>query len=387
MFGVVRAQARPVHGVPGLPLRSFDGLGMTDGCQRKFLAIGWRAGYFMPFARICLTLAMAWSFLAAPVAADSLTKDRAVVILAGLPGDMESDRAYGSEVQKLLATLNGAELKPASVTLLSGLSSPAGHQAGLPADEVGERPRDVSQARRHAQERSCACACFYRLRPWRAAGERCGFSCAGAEADGGRFSEGGGASDASTWLLFFRGSGVFAAALQGPKRTILATEAEQIFGQDPIEFPLFVDLLGRGAGSRQARATARRGDGQMVREPFARAHGGAALWIDGQPPRKLIGAGAAGEDAAAGVEPAPPPALGVTADDAWKSIPAVDAHDYPQSDAVILSRHTAHLIDDNSQVIEDEETFLQILSRAGKTLCRFRVRLHATGRGHHLRRV
>ncbi len=83
----------------------------------------------------------------------------------------------------------------------------------------------------------------------------------------------------------------------------------------------------------------------------------------------MIGEGNASPDAVAVASglTAQPSAPGGSADtDAWKTISPADAKDYPNSDAVILSRNVSYLIDDNSQVKEIDETFLQILTRAGK---------------------
>ena len=68
----------------------------------------------MPLARICLLLAMGLLLGCASLHAEPLTKDRTVVILVGLPGDMESDQSYGESTLKLLKILNQPANKPAN---------------------------------------------------------------------------------------------------------------------------------------------------------------------------------------------------------------------------------------------------------------------------------
>ena len=326
----------------------------------------------MPFARTCLLLAMAWPFLFAVLRADSLTKDRTVVILVGLPGDMESDGAYSADTLKLLNILNQPDHKPASVTLLENLGALADFKPDYPLMKTGnDRATFLALADKIKAAGAAHPPVYFVFGHGGTQGVDAVFHVPGPRLLPADFSTMAGASDASTWLLFFPGSSAFATVMQGPKRVILTTDADEAAKQDPVSFALFLALfssepdLGKlapqlGTATDQwysSRSLAR------MEEP--------ALWSEGQLPRKLIGEGANAPDPATGVTPVAAPMLGVTADDAWKAIQPVDAHDYPQSDAVILSRHTAYMIDDNSQVTEDEETFLQILTRAGKRFADF----------------
>jgi transglutaminase-like putative cysteine protease len=323
----------------------------------------------MPFARICLLLAMAWPFLAAAVRADSLTKDKTVVILVGLPGDMESDQAYSDQTAKLLRILNQPDRKPASVTLLQDLSSLTDFTPNYPlAKRSNDRAEFLGLADKIKDGGAAHPPVYFVFGHGGTEGTDAVFHVPGPRLTTADFATMAGASDASTWLLFFPGSSAFAGAIQGPRRVILATEAEQAYNQDPISFPLFLALFNKEPDlGKLAPQLGVATDQWYTTRTLARQEE-PALWSDGQAPRKLIGEGNANPEAVAtasglAVQPA---TAEVPADDAWKTITPADASDYPQSDAVILSRHIAYLIDDNSQVTESEETFLQILTRAGK---------------------
>ncbi|HEX4141314.1 MAG TPA: DUF3857 domain-containing protein [Candidatus Methylacidiphilales bacterium] len=325
----------------------------------------------MPFARVCLLLAAA-SFFLAPARADSLTKDKTVVILVGLPGDMESDKAYSDDTLKLLKILNQPDHKPASVTLLHNLGSLADFTPDYPLTKTtNDRGAFLALAEKIKAAGATRPPVYFVFGHGGTQGTDAVFHVPGPRLTAADFTTLAGASDASTWLLFFPGSAVFAGAIQGPKRVVLATEAAQVFNQAPISFPLFLALFNSEPDLEKLAPQLGAVTDQWYTSRSLSRMEDPALWSNGQPPRKLIGEATNGPDAAAGVVPAPPPALGVTADDAWKTILPADAKDYPGSDAVILSRHVAYLIDDNSQVTEDDETFLQILTRAGKRFADF----------------
>jgi len=313
----------------------------------------------MPIARICLLLAMAFFFSSTSLHAEPLTKDRTVVILVGLPGDMESDQAYGGEVLKLLKILNAPANKPASVTLLHDLGSLTDFTPDYPLTKTtNDRAAFLALADKIKAAGAAHPPVYFVFGHGGTQGNDAVFHVPGPRLMPADFATVAKASDASTWLLFFPGSAAFAGAIQGPKRVILATEAEQTYNQDPISFPLFLALFNTEPDlGKLAPQLGVATDQWYTTRSLARQEE-PALWSEGQPPRKLIGM-------AAGAAPASAPAAAV-ADDTWKTITPAEAKDYPTSDAVILSRHVSYLIDDNSQVSETEETFLQILTRAGK---------------------
>jgi hypothetical protein len=320
----------------------------------------------MPPARICLLLAMA-CFFCATLRAEPLTKDRTVIILAGLPGDMESDQAFSDDTNRLLRILNQPANKPASVTLLHNLGSLTDFTPDYPLTKTANG-RDVFLALADKIKAAGAAhpPVYFVFGHGGTQGADAVFHVPGPRLLPADFATMAKASDASTWLLFFPGSGAFAGAIQGPERVILATEAEQNYNQDPISFPLFLALFNSEPDlDKLAPQLGVATDQWYTTRSLSRMEE-PSLWSDGQPPRKLIGSSGPDAVAAASSLITQPAASGAAADDTWKTITPADAADYPGSDAVILSRHVAYLIDDNSQVTEHEETFLQILTHAGK---------------------
>ena len=320
----------------------------------------------MPLARICLLLALA-SFFFSSAKADSLTKDRTVIILAGLPGDMESDQAFSDDANKLLRIMNQPANKPASVTLLHNLGSLTDFAPDYPLTKSANgRDAFLALADKIKAAGAAHPPVYFVFGHGGTQGNDAVFHVPGPRLLAADFATMAKASDASTWLLFFPGSGAFAGAIQGDKRTILATEADQIYSQDPISFPLFLALFNSEPDlDKLAPQLGVATDQWYTTRSLSRMEE-PALWANGQPARKLIGSGGADAVAAARTLIVNPTASGAAGDDTWKTITPADAREYPGSDAVILSRHVAYLIDDNSQVTEHEETFLQILTRAGK---------------------
>jgi len=293
-----------------------------------------------------------------------------VVIVVGLPGDMESEKTYTDETARLLALLNNASMLPKNVALLSNLSALPDFKFDYPLEKL---PNDRATFLGLAEKikNSAAPSPVYIL-----------FGHGGTQGNTPVFHVPGprilptdltgvaGASPASTWLLFFPGSKAFAAEVQGAQRTVLASEADHIDDSDPISFGLLLDLMKTDSdlnvlGPKLGAAT----DQWYTSRSLVRAEE-PALWVNGQPPRKLVGS-VATTTPAPGVLLTPGPIPGTNTitpdvDAAWKTIQPVEARDYPKSDAVILSRHVSLLVDDSEQLTEEEDTFLQILTKEGK---------------------
>jgi hypothetical protein len=327
-------------------------------------------------SRVCslvvVVLLLAAGALESGARADSLTKDQTVVILVGLPGDMESDKTFGDETAKLLKTLNTPERRPASVFLLSNLGMLPNTGPGYPLIKLAnDRTTFLALEDKIKAAGVGHAPVYFVFGHGGQQGTDAVFHVPGPRLTAPDLATLAGASEKSTWLLFFKGSSVFAAAVQGSKRTILASEADQVFGQDPVSFGLFLDLFAAEPNLEKLAPKLGAATNKWYTDHgFARQED-PALWLDGQAPRKLIDESAGPASVVENITPSPAPALGATADDAWNAITPVESKDYPGSDAVILSRHVSYLIDDNSEVTEDEETFFQILTRAGKRFADF----------------
>jgi hypothetical protein len=329
----------------------------------------------VPFLRI-FVIGIGSAFLLTAAQADSFVKGGTVVVLVGLPGDMESETAYGQQTQRLLELLDQPQLAPKKVLLLSSVPPPSGFQHGYTLDALpNDRATFLSLPAR--LKNGPGPDVFVVFGHGGNQGQTPVFHVPGPRLTPDDFSTVAAGEPASTWLLFFPGSGSFAQALQAPGRTLLATEAgDKTFTEDPVSFSLFLNALGKesdldrlsaswGAATRDwydSRQLAR------TEEP--------ALWVNTDAPRKLaVGAVADGGAPGSGPPvPAPSPAAVATGApppspataDAWKTIVPVDPSKYPESDAVTLSRKVSDVLDDNGGVTEDEETFLQILTPEGK---------------------
>jgi hypothetical protein len=292
-----------------------------------------------------------------------------VVILAGLPGDMESEKTFGDQTQRLLELLDRPGLAPQKVLLLSSSSDVATKPSYALEVLPNDRATFLGLADRFKTAPSPVV--FVVFGHGGSEGSTSVFHVPGPRLTPDDFATVAAGEPSSTWLLFFPGSGNFARALQAEKRTVLATEAgDQVFTEDPISFGLFLNVLEKEndlnrLGAAWGAATKNWYDSRQLarmEEP--------SLWVDTQPPRKLAEAATASSvtDAAPSATTNAAPAAvppGLTEAD-WKSIVPVDPAQYPQSDAITLSRHVAYLLDDNDGVTEDEEIFLQILTPAGK---------------------
>ena len=168
----------------------------------------------------------------------------------------------------------------------------------------------------------------------------------------------------SRWLLFFRGSGAFAGALAGNNRSIISSEKETVFSNDPMAMPLALKILRANPavaleqfGQELGRATSAWYDERHLartEEP--------TLWTGTDAPR-LLAPTETGDSLASA--PAQPQSSS-TLSPAWKEIKRVSPDQFPESDAVILSRHIQYTLADSPAIKSEQEEFIQILKPEGK---------------------
>ena len=324
----------------------------------------------------------------------SLFKGRTVVILAGLPGDMESEKAYTDDAVRLLNLCNGAGLTPKKVLLLSNLPLTLNFETTYKLDQLANDKKTFLGLTDSLKD--AAPPVFVVLGHGGNEGTTPVFHVPGPRLTPADFATVAKASPASTWLLFFPGSGFFAKALKAPQRTVLATEADdQHFNQDPISFGLLLGLLAQENDlAKLADKLGAATDHWYKDRSLARTEE-PALWVNENAPRKLIVAEAAVAEAAplaSGTNPpigpaprprplrprpasqplpnpapaTPPAVTTVAASASWKNIVPVKPADYPDADAVTLTRHESYQVDNDTAMTEDEESFVQILTRDGK---------------------
>ena len=300
-----------------------------------------------------------------------------VVILVGLPGDMESEKTYGDETIRLLHLLNRPEFAPQKVVLLSSVPPSVDLKWGFPL-EVVPNGRDSFLALVDKLKEAPAPAVFIAFGHGGNQGRTPVFHVPGPRLTPDDFATVAATKAASTWLLFFPGCGNFAKALQAPGRTLLATEAgDKVFTEDPISFGIFLNALEtEGDLNRLSTIWGGATKNWYDSRQLARTED-PAIWFEMQQPVKLAVSPKTAADAIAAdpqsttnslaaMPPTPTPAPAAPPGDAWSSIVPVDPAKYPQSNAITLSRSVSYILDDKNGVTEDEETFLQVLTPAGK---------------------
>jgi hypothetical protein len=190
------------------------------------------------------------------------------------------------------------------------------------------------------------------------------------------------AAGESRWVLMFRGSGAFANELAGEGRRIISSEGETMFADDPVGMPLLLKLAKekpelpfQGLAEELGRATeAWYKDRNLARteEP--------TLWVATDKARQLIAPAAEEEDGEGKAESrkqkaesrelrAQSPVSGETAGDlpeVWKEIKRVEAQKYPEADAVILRRRLSYTLGSSPAITTEQEEFVQILTPEGK---------------------
>ncbi len=179
----------------------------------------------------------------------------------------------------------------------------------------------------------------------------------------------------SSWVLYFRGSSAFANRLAGPTRQIISSEADSSFGSDPIGLALFLkalrdhpqasfESLGKDLGAATADWYEERNLAR-VEEP--------TLWLPDQKPHLLV---QGRKNTLTSIQkddspPTPNPAntsaaKSIELPGAFNDLRRVAASDYPDDDAIVVRRTLTYLIAANPALSTEHEEFIQILTPEGK---------------------
>ena len=190
------------------------------------------------------------------------------------------------------------------------------------------------------------------------------------------------AAGESRWVLMFRGSGAFANELVGERRQIISSEGETMFSDDPVGMPLLLKIAKEKSGLRFAELAEELGratEAWYKDRSLARTEE-PTLWVATDKSRQLIVA-AAEEDAGAAkkaedtkpgatntVSAAEPAAAVMPGDlpEVWKEIKQVEARQYPEADAVILRRRLSYTLGSSPAIATEQEEFVQVLTPEGK---------------------
>lgn len=301
-----------------------------------------------------------------------------VVILAGLAGDVESERSYTEQLRlwmDILAAMNG---KPEQMHVLWDSADTMTFPAGLPVK--------TSKANREAflglGKSLAGSASPLVVIAWGHGGMQGNVPVLHVRGprltaeDFKLFAEQAGRTT-SHWALGFRGSGQFAGAIAAPGRVILATERDTPFTQDPLGPQLLAQVLrerpalslGELADAwgkatvdwYESRNLARTEEPTLWlgQKPRLLADAKAAELAESGKPMPVRNAPAEKEEGKQAPEVAALPAV-------WQEIQSVDAAAYPESDAVILRQSIAHTISKAPSLTSEHESFIQVLTEEGK---------------------
>ena len=362
--------------------------------------------------RICATAA--WSLLLAagwagaePAGGRGLFPPQSTVVLvAGVPGDVESEVNYRDQLQSWLDLATGSG-QAARVFVLCD-DPPAVVLPGNPEGKIGAQEGVGGGSNRASVISHPSLVTVLK-------GDRSGFVGLGDKLKGGTnalvviaWGHGGrqgnkpvlhvrgpritaadfkavagqAATAESRWVLLFRGSGSFAKELAGERRQILSSEGETMFSDDPIGMPLLLKIAKAKAELRfpgLAEELGRLTEAWYQDRNLARTEE-PTLWVATDKPRQLIVPAAEevpaealkAEDSKPGATntvKAPEPAPGVVPGDlppVWQEIKRVEARKYPGADAVILRRRLSYTLGSSPAMATEQEEFVQILTPEGK---------------------
>ena len=369
-------------------------------------------GGYSPAQRI--SAAAVWSLLlgagfaaAEPGRGQGLFPPRStVVVVAGLPGDVESEETYRAQLQAWLelAADSGQAAKvfalcdePQAVTLpgtAAGVSPPkqpdqapnqpppTTHQPSQITVLKGDRSNFLGLGQTLARSTNALVVIA-----WGHGGRQGNkpvLHVRGPRITAADFKAvaGQAAASESRWVLMFRGSGSFANELAGEGRQIISSEGETMFSDDPVGMPLLLkiakekpELPFQELADELGRAT----EAWYKDQNLARTEE-PTLWVATDKPR-LLAVPAAEEDPGEAKKPeAPRPAatnspVAVTpvvvskAEDlpaVWKEIKRVEARQYPEADAVILRRRLSYTLGSSPAIATEQEQFVQVLTPEGK---------------------
>jgi transglutaminase-like putative cysteine protease len=286
-----------------------------------------------------------------------LDAETTVLLISGLPGDVESERAYEGQATAFLDALATAGVKDVRVLVDAPdrVQVPAGLRGRV---GVGSRAAVLSTADELAPGTGPVVVVA-----WGHGGQQ------GAtpvlHVRGPRLTPQDFASLAtrwgrrpSRWLLFFRGSGAFARALRGDGRQVLASDNEVAFRSDPIGQELLGRILRDGPGQTLPAISERLG--QATTAWYADQHLARTeeptLWSGNEAPRALAAASPPPADAA-------PQARG----EAWAGIAPLPADRYAGRPAVVLRRTTRYALGRTPALVQEVDEFVQVLTEEGKS--------------------
>lgn len=305
-----------------------------------------------------------------------------VVLMTGLPGDLESETSFREQIKSWLDLIeNGGQaqrlvvLTDAPETVVLPVKTPTqtlkadrAHFLDLGRELAGQTNPLVVIAWGHGGRQG-------RNPVFHVRGPRLTPADFQALADQA-------AGRPSYWVLLFRESGAFARSLAGERRWTLSSECETAFASDPIGMGVMLRLVRAGAGQgfealcvEVGRAT----ESWYSERHLARTEE-PTWWAERTSPR-LLAVGTE-EGSALPAKPATKAEAPFAAAPeressntnlpaAWQPILRVEARQFPDADGVILRRRISHTFGANPAVTVEHDEFIQVLTFEGKRLADF----------------
>lgn len=319
----------------------------------------------------------AWSLAGAADEKAALTRGATVVVLAGLAGDLDSERAYDEHLRRLFEVLALPAARPVRVVALVDEPARVVRPAGL---DVVARANTRAELHAVAGELAQQPGALVLLAFGHAGrmGRTPVFHVRGPRVTPEDLRRLAAAGRPSQALLFFRGSGAFARALEGVAQVRLASDHESAWSSDPIALDVLLRLWRAEPGADLAALAQRLGPaveqwyaGQgLVRteEP--------TLWLAQGAPRSLVPPALTARAESppptpvaspplAPAESAPPPEARANA---WQDIQVRERSRYPGEPALVLRRVRRVTLAQRPAVVEERDEFIQVLTIEGASL-------------------
>ena len=304
-----------------------------------------------------------------------------VVLLSGLSGDLQTETSYQEQLEAWLELLENLPFPPHQVFAFSdspeSLTLPPKLSArkfkatreeflGLGKTLAGQTNPVIVLAWGHGGMQSST-PVFHVSGPRLTAADFKNFAAQTAPAE-------------SSWVLYFRGSGKFAAELTAEHRRLLTSEKETSFNSDPMGLPLLLKSLRANPGSSFEALGAELGrvtDAWYKERNLVRTEE-PTLWAGLAAPQLLSPPetnSPSGEAQAGDTPPTAPgssasaPVVSTNLSAAWNGLTRVEPRNYPDADGVVLRRRISYTLSGGSPAIASEnEEFIQILTAGGKHL-------------------
>jgi hypothetical protein len=324
---------------------------------------------------------MAGGAAALPAPEPFIPPGATVVLLAGLPGDLESEASYRQQMHAWLDWLSRLTPAPRRVYILRDGSESFDATLACPVETLPANREAfllLAGSLRGGSDALLVVA-------WGHGGMQGTtpvFHVRGPRITASDFAQLArlGPGVESRWVLFFRGSGRFARGLARDGAGIISSERDAPSSSDPIGLPLL--LNGLEARPQTSLVEAAEELGRKVEQWYAERRllrtEEPTLWLPGAEPRRLALSAESGFLSAVPVVPKPeaapqaedePPkreAIPAGLPASWAGIQRVGPEKYPDADAVVLLRRLSFTRGDKPALAADHEDFVQVLSAAGK---------------------